>query len=85
MFLCFQLPTGSRTILIITYRPCVCGVCVFLPFIVDIKFVGRTTSRGQFGEGGGQLDRRRGRGGLNPCARESSGLNREVSEGKADV
>ena len=25
----------------------------------------------QFGEGGGQLDRRRARGGLNPCARES--------------
>ena len=24
-----------------------------------------------FGEGGGQLDRRRARGGLNPCARES--------------
>ena len=25
----------------------------------------------RFGEGGGQLDRRRARGGLNPCARES--------------
>ena len=31
--------------------------------------------RDRFGEGGGQLDRRRARG----------GLNREVSEGKADV
>ena len=27
--------------------------------------------RTRFGEGGGQLDRRRARGGLNPCARES--------------
>ena len=27
--------------------------------------------RTRFGEGGGQLDRRGARGGLNPCARES--------------
>ena len=27
--------------------------------------------RTRFSEGGGQLDRRRARGGLNPCARES--------------
>ena len=35
-------------------------------FLLSIGWV-----RTRFGEGGGQLDRRRARGGLNPCARES--------------
>ena len=33
------------------------------------RFIGRVSTR--FGEGGGELDRRRARGVLNPCARES--------------
>ena len=40
--------------------------------------------RTRFGGGGGELDRRRARGGLNPCGRVSK-ANREVSEGKADL
>ena len=31
--------------------------------------------RTRFGEGGGQLDRRRARGALNPCAREPKAWN----------
>ena len=34
--------------------------------VCSIKWV-----RTRFGEGGGQLDRRRARGGLNPCVRKS--------------
>ena len=38
----------------------------------------------RLGEGRRRLDRRRARGVLNPCARESD-ANREVSEGKANI
>ena len=49
--------------------------------ICDHMYVCHTT----FGGGGGQLDRRRARGGLNPLCARIKGANREVSEGKADV
>ena len=39
----------------------------------------------RFGEDGGQLDRRRVRGGLNPLCARIKGVNRDVSQGKADV
>ena len=41
--------------------------------------------RTRFGDGGGHLDRRRARGGLNPCARESKARTERISEGKAHV
>ena len=40
---------------------------------------------GVFGEGGGQLDRWRARGGLDPCARESKARTGRFLKGKTDL
>ena len=44
------------------------------------RSIGRVSTR--FGKGGGQLDRRRARGTLNPCQRESKARTRRVQRGK---
>ena len=44
------------------------------------RSIGRVSTR--FGEGGGQLDRRRARGVLSPCARESKALTTGILRGR---